>query len=232
MDKTQLKGYMEFFSFLPDYPLNKELRDLDDAARETAIHTFGWPIGISLPNEEYRPKPYQDGIRCVIERDRSHISDDGSTTFDYWTLNKNGDYYILASLFEDSDTSNPNRIFFDSRTVRTTETFLRTANLYKALGVPEDQEMECKIEYGGLEGRVLSAANSARLMHDNQVCRVPSVHKIYRMKIKEFTHPDFLKKIVFETVKEITQSCDGKWIPSKAEVIDPIVDNFLNGKIT
>ena len=225
MRKEQLNGYMEFFSFLPIYQMDAELQDLENASRATAIHTFGWPIGLVLSTEEYKPKPYSHdemaGIKAVYK------GEDGK--FDYWTLDKNGEYYILATLFEDERKEN--RIFFDTRTIRTTETFLRTANLYKALGVPPNQEMECKIEYGGLKGRILSAVNPSRLMFEDRVCSVSTIQRVYRKKIEEFTESETLKEIVFDTVKAITEMCD-MWVPSKTVVIDPIVENFLNGKIS
>lgn len=224
MNKQELKGYMEFFSFLPGLDLNAELEQLHDAASTTAIHTFGWPIGLVFTQEEYRPRPYQTdqgrGIKATYE------SEDG--TFDYWSLDTNGDYYILATLFEDERKEN--RIFFDTRTVRTAETFLRTANMYMALNVSPDQEMECKIEYGGLRGRILAAANPNRLMFEDKACSEDVIQRVYRRPILEFSQPESLKEIVFDTIKSITEMCD-MWVPSKTEVIDPIVENFLNGKI-
>lgn len=225
MKKDDLKGYMEFFSFLPGYNLNAELPELLSAASESEIHTFGWPIGLVLTRKDLEPKPYiHDEVRGL-----KAIFKDEDGRFDYWTLDSNGDYYILATLFEDERKENS--IFFDTRTVRTAETFLRTANLYLKLNVPHNQEMECKIEYGGLEGRVLAAANPMRLMFGDNICSTPVITKTYRQPLENFVKPETLKDIVFDTIKAITEMCD-MWIPSKSEVIDPIVDNFLSGKIT
>lgn len=224
MKKESLKGYMEFFSYLPGYKLNVELSELLEAASDTAIHTFGWPIGLVLSREEFRPKPYAHnntkGLKAIYE------GPDGR--FDYWTLDVNGDYYILATLFEDERKEN--RIFFDTRTVRITETFLRTAKLYLKLNVPLEQEMECKIEHGGLAGRVLAAANPSRLMFEDSVCAAQVISKTYKRPLQDFVNPESLKEIVFDSLKAITEMCD-LWVPSKERVIDPIVDNFLNGRV-
>jgi hypothetical protein len=231
MDKQTLKGYMEFFSSLPSYTMKAELKDLEQAARDTAIRTFGWPIGLVLSNSEDRPKPYKhdgtEGIRMVFEKE---VFENEGKRFDYWTLDKNGDYYILSSLFEDHRAKQ--RIFFDTRAVRTAETFLRTANLYKALNVPITELMECHLEYGGLKGRILSAASPTRVMFGGNSCSTNEIQRTYKKRIEEFLKPEILKEIVFDTVKAITEMCDDMWIPSKAEVIDPIVDNFLKGKMT
>ena len=62
MDKAQLDGYMEFTSALSAYQLSADLARLLQAMQSTQIHTFGWPIGVVVPNDEYRPKPNDDGI--------------------------------------------------------------------------------------------------------------------------------------------------------------------------
>ena len=74
---------------------NKTQRELDEAAREAQVHRFGWPIGVYLENrDEHRPHPRADGIVAEIAiNDRS--------SYDYWAIRRNGDFYSLGSLFED-----------------------------------------------------------------------------------------------------------------------------------
>ena len=92
MDKTKLKGYLEFFAHLPHLHLDKDLNVLLEAMDRSQIHTFGWPVGIVLHTEEDKPEPFEQGLRCLVDTGRH---------YDYWTLNRNGDFYLLKSLFED-----------------------------------------------------------------------------------------------------------------------------------
>ena len=218
MEKKDLKGYLEFFSKPTENIKKIDLTQLIKAADESQIHTFGWPIGVVLHNE-FKPKPYSHhGIRSVFDRDEM---------FDYWTLDSNGEYYILMSLFEDRKSENV--IFIDTRTVRATELLLRTANLYKLLGVSQNTLIELKIEYGGLEGRVLKAANPNRVMFD-RTCSVDVINISFQEPLLNFFDNEHLKKMVFLIVKNITEMCE-LFIPSKEAVIDPIVEAFSNGRI-
>ena len=123
------------------------------------IHTFGWPIGVTLENkEEYRPRPMTDGIRAEIGIGNSQMTDRAS--YDYWALRNTGDFYLLQSLFEDDrDTS---AVFFNSRFVRVTESLLFAANLYEALGVPADTRRSIRMTHRGIAGRTLSSSNPQR----------------------------------------------------------------------
>src|SRR5260370_24834043 len=106
MKSDELTGYMKFASVI-DYKLNIAIRDLVSAAEETQIHTFGWPIGVVIRENEFRPRPTEDGIEAEIAPER-----DG---YDYWTLKSNGEYYILKSLFEHRRSEKP-VLFTDTRT--------------------------------------------------------------------------------------------------------------------
>jgi hypothetical protein len=221
MDKTKLTGYMEFASVLSDHRLDSELKNLVTAAYETQIHTFGWPIAPVIYGNNFDPKPIQDGIRVVI-------NDVADNAFDYWTLKKNGEFYILKSLFE--DRRGGSKIFVDTRVIRSAEVFLRTARLYKYLGVPIDKKMACQIEYGGLQNRVLAAANPNRFFPIQRKCSVNVVKKDFEQSIGYFLEPEGLKEVVFETVRSITEMCDF-FVPQKDEFVGHIIDEYLRGRI-
>lgn len=227
MKKEELKGYLEFASCLSDYELRIELPALVEAADKSQIHTFGWPIGVVLHNnEEFKPKPISsEKIRAVIQ----HKPSDEEQMFDYWTLERNGNYYILKSLFE--DTRDQDKLFFDTRIVRTTELLLRTGRLYIELGVPEEEIIECRIEYGGLLGRVLSTASQSRYFIDEKKCTFKEASIIFQKPVANFLQEETLKEMVFETIKTITQGFDF-FVPSKSDHIDPRVENFLKGRIS
>jgi len=97
--------------------LNKSQIELLNAVRASQILTFGWPIAVLLENRpEYRPRPFGDGIRADLAF-AGH-----RTSYDYWAVRKNGDFYLLQSFFEDSRERNA--LFFNTRIVRVTEALM------------------------------------------------------------------------------------------------------------
>ena len=141
-------GFMEASFLVIDDLMAKSQTELVQAAESASIHAFGWPIGVVLHTEKGRPRPMSEGIVAEINGIDS--------SYDYWALRMNGDFYFLASLFEDERTQDA--IWFDTRIVRTTETFLFCYRLYKALGVPEENTITITLRHGGLSGRILSSA--------------------------------------------------------------------------
>jgi hypothetical protein len=155
--KGHLTGYMELrFGII--HPFSKSQIELLNGVKQSEIRTFGWPIGITLENrDEYRPRPYGDGIRAEVS------IDDGSSgrqSYDYWTLRSNGDFFLLQSLFEDSRRAK--EIFFDTRIVRVTESLMFAERLYTKLGAPPETRITFRFTHGGLDGRTLGSASSNR----------------------------------------------------------------------
>lgn len=157
ISKINLTGDMELRANIL-HPLSKSQIELLNAVRLSEIKTFGWPIGITLESrEEYRPRPYKDGIRAQVS-----IAEGDRTSFDYWAARSNGDFYLLQSLFEDS--RKPNQIFFDTRIVRVTESLMFLESLYSKLGAPPDAKVRIQITHRGLKGRELNSASSNRYL--------------------------------------------------------------------
>lgn len=155
--KAQLTGFMELrFGLLQ--PLAKSQIELLNGVRQSETKTFGWPIGVTLENrDEYRPRPYADGIRAEIS-----INDgpNGRQSFDYWALRSSGDFFLLQSLFEDSRRER--EIFFDTRIVRVTESLMFAELLYTKLGAPPDARIVVRVTHGGLDNRTLTNASPNR----------------------------------------------------------------------
>lgn len=150
----KLPGHMEL-RFALHEPLQKSQIELLNAIRTSEIHTFGWPIGITLENrDEYRPRPYGDGVRAEVA-----ISDD-RVSYDYWAIAQNGDFYLTQSLFEDQRTQN--QIFFNTRIVRVTEALLFASNLYENLGISKKASVNIRVSHRGLGGRSLTSSNPNR----------------------------------------------------------------------
>lgn len=153
-----LEGCMELRFGLHD-DITKSQLDLLNAVRKSEIHTFGWPIGVTLENrDEYKPRPYGDGIRAEIAIAKESLS--GRQTYDYWAARRNGDFYLLQSLFE--DMRGEKLVFFNTRIVRVAEALMFASNLYTNLGVPPDANLSVRVSHKGLAGRTLTSAGGNR----------------------------------------------------------------------
>ena len=125
--------------------LNKSQIELLSAVRASEILTFGWPIAVLLENRsEYSPHPFGDGIRAEL------AFGDDRTSYDYWAVRKNGDFYLLQSFFEDSRERNA--LFFNTRIVRVTEALMFSGKLYTALGSAPDAKISARFTHSGLAG--------------------------------------------------------------------------------
>ena len=141
--------------------LNKSQVELLSAVRASQIQTFGWPIGVLMESPEYRPRPFGDGIRAEIPIARPY-----RTTYDYWAVGKNGDFYLLQSLYE--DTRGRDALFFNTRIVRVTESLMFAGKLYTALGAAPDAKMSVRFKHSGLAGRTLKSASPNRQLSVNR----------------------------------------------------------------
>jgi hypothetical protein len=160
-----LTGLMEL-RFAPHDNIAKSQIDLLTNVERSEIKTFGWPIGVTLGNrEEFKPRPYGDGIRAEIAAKKGPLSDRNS--YDYWALRSGGDFYLLQSLFEDSRAKN--EIFFNTRIVRVTEALMFAASLYANLGLRPDSLLSVRVTHRGLKGRSLTASNPNRALFDKRV---------------------------------------------------------------
>jgi hypothetical protein len=156
--KLKLSGRMEL-RFSLHAEINKSQLELLNAVKASEIRTFGWPIGAVLNRDEYRPRPYEDGIRAEISITQSALS--GLPSYDYWALRSNGDFYLLQSLFEDERAEG--KIFFNTRIVRVTEALMFASNLYQNLGVPPETNLSVRVAHRGLTGRELTSAGINRM---------------------------------------------------------------------
>lgn len=198
MEKLKLEGGMEL-RFAPHDPVNKSQVDLLTAVRASEVHTFGWPIGITLENrDEYRPKPFGDGIRAEVSIAKDELS--GRKSYDYWALAKNGDFYLLQNLFEDMRAEK--KIFFNTRIVRVTEALMFAGNLYSNLGVPPETKLSVRVAHQGLSGRSLSSAGGRRHVSSREcveancqsetVITVGTIRETLVVDVKRLTAPLFM----------------------------------------
>jgi hypothetical protein len=195
------------------------------AIEDAQVHTFGWPIGVVLNRDPYRPHPTADGVQAEIATSDDQ-SQSGRRSYDYWHLRQTGDFYFLHSLFEDERAEGV--LFVDTRVVRTTELLLFLSRLYSRLEVPDDTRIRISVTYTGLKDRQLRAANPARLMHDGRTtsedsltssveCSVAELQSKLEEQVRGLLEPLFMLFDFFELSDQVWQE---------------IVDNFVAGKVT
>jgi len=194
LEKLALTGFTEIQFALSHPKISKSPDQLLAAADQSVIHTFGWPIGLVL-HDEYRPRPVADGIVAEVPAETFK-------SYDYWTLKRDGDFYLLQSLFEDE--RRPGHIFYDTRIVRITEALLYCARLYTRLGVPGASAVHFRLRHGGLKGRILSGS-------------APGHWSSERKSIEDEIHTE----IVFELA-----SVDSSLVGIVMQLIQPLLELF------
>ena len=221
LERNNLSGFMEVCLTPRDLKLNKELNELLLATEKAQIQTFGWPLGaMDNFNPKYRPKPTTEGIVNELDfEDREN--------YDYWTLRKDGTFYLLKSLFEDK--RKPGNIFFNTRIVRITEALIYLVRLYSGLNISSEEYVLIKIRHGGLKNRMLTASDGkaitfhkGRQSIENEVdteveTKLERIEQDLIDLVQKFTTPLFE---VFEYFKV------------DRRLLEDIVNNFVAGKVT
>lgn len=224
LKRIERSAFMEVQMTLRDLSINVQQGELLRQARQAQIETFGWPIALVLDREDLSPKPTIDGIVAEVivqEPDRRN-------SYDYWMLRKNGDFYLLKSIFEDERKENT--IFFNTRIVRITETLLYSARLYSGLNVPRDAHYIIWMRHGGLKGRLLSTSSIARRFPPPGD-RVSIENEVYNEV--ETTIEQTESKLV-ELVERFTQPLFivFNFFELNRSVLEEIVNKFVEGEVT
>jgi len=212
-------GFMEVRFAVADSSLNVPQSKLLEAAEQAQIHTFGWPLGIVLPADEDRPRPKTDGI--VAE-----VAVGARGRYDYWMLRRNGDFYLLKSLFEDE--RQPNQIFFNTRIVRITEALLYCGRLYTRLGLPSEALISIGVRHGGLKGRTLGAVGNRDL---RPIQLTITENEVYTEVV---TTLEGIERDLVDLVESLTQSLFMlfDFFQLGKGVLEDIVNRFVEGKVT
>lgn len=219
-------GFMEIRMTLPNLKLNIAQSELLRVADQAQIHTFGWPIGVVLRSTEYRPKPKTDGIVAEIDISEEVSRAPGRSSYDYWTIRRDGSFYLLKSLFEDMREPGQH-IFFNTRIVRITEALLYAVRLYSGFKVPSDSRILIGIRHGGLGDRILSAVGRRHLHYgrksteDDVYTEVETTFEEIESDlvnlVQRFTQPLFVIFDFFEVGRD---------------VLEDIVNNYVAGRVT
>jgi hypothetical protein len=137
----------------------KELLQAIDGAQ---VKTFGWPIGLVLDRDPGRPHPTAGGIVAEVKVVDHPMLERPS--YDYWSLTRDGDFYTLRSLFEDSRDAG-DKLFFNTRIVQVTELLLFLSRLYVRLDLPVSTIVRVEVRHAGLKDRTLAAVGGRQLYH-------------------------------------------------------------------
>jgi len=215
LKRHNFTGYMTFRDIKPNFNSS----DLKEAAYKAQIKTFGWPLGaMDNFNPDFIPKPTTEGI--VQNLDLENVD-----YYDYWTLRKDGTFYLLKNLFEDKEK--PGFIFFNTRIVRITEVLLYAIRLYSGLKVPLESYLAIKIRHGGLKGRQIGATRSRRLFHKGTSIEDEIETEVgTKLEEIEINLTDLVEKFstpLFELFN---------FFKIERNVLEEIVNNFVDGKVT
>ncbi len=221
--KAKMPGYIELMASLFPQQNTKSQAELLRAVRDSQIHTFGWPIGIVLDQAEYKPKPTAYGILTEI----SNTASIERKTYDYWALRRNGDFFLLKSLFEDTWTSEKLNISFNTRIARVAEALLFLARLHSRLGVDPASVLHVRLRHSGLRGRAMTATSNRRMRDgrishedviDSEICgSLLEIEAKLPEHVKALLDPAFTVFDYFEVSNQIYAE---------------IVNNFVAGKVT
>lgn len=153
-------GFFELTHYPEGVSTTWDQSQLVAASQKAVTRKTGWPIGMVMNKPEFAPKPTAFGIRAVIE---------AGDRFDYWSLDKNGGFYFLRILDEDTDLDRQRRgekqwIYFDTRIWRVAEALLHCSSPYRELGLHAETLIVIRICHSGLENRLLGVGNPMRMM--------------------------------------------------------------------
>lgn len=224
LGKKSLSGYMEVTSILKGGNYNFNQITLRDAARQAPIETFGWPIGVFIDRDEYKPKPISDGIIAEVSTPEGEVTGKNGT-YDYWAIRSDASFYLLHSLFE--DTRIDKTVFFDTRIVRITEALLYLARLYYQLKIDVNTPVTVTFEHGGLKGRMLRSASggffSMKREASEDTSKTVLDTSVGELESKLIEHVEAITKDLFVIFDYF--SVDRK-------VVEEKITNFVNGKVS
>lgn len=219
LNNIGFNSYMEAGFALEHPKPNWSQKVLDEAARVSNIRNVSWPIAVYLGNrDEYRPKPKSDGI--VAE-----ISTEDHQTYDYWTIRRNGDFFMLKSLFE--DTRDKTKMFFDTRILQVTELLLYCARLYNRLGVDRSLDVNIFVRHSGLKNRTVKPLNQDRHLIENHT--TDENEAITELRI----HFEEIESNLTQLVKQVTVPLFMlfDYLEFSDDIYDEIVNSFIEGRV-
>ena len=147
------KKYFEVMSYIPYGSGTWSQRQLLEAMTNAELSKTGWPQGIVMPQDQYKPKPIRNGIHATIP-----LPSD-LPVFNHWGLSTQGAYYFTQSYYEDFKEERKVPSYdFDEGIRRFAEAIDHTCSLYSELEVDPMEQIYLEINHRGLRGRHLMVA--------------------------------------------------------------------------
>lgn len=223
IESAFIGGNVELFSVISPPRINENNLMLIKAVRESQIHTFGWPIGIMNENhEEKRPKPMKNGI--VL----SYCRFDDKKSLDFWALKNDLSFYLMKSYFEDIQVSQHDRLFFNTRIVRTTEMLLFLSNIYQKFDIEVEKELYISLSHNGLKNRKLSSIGQRNLIQPYGPAFESGIKTEKLVKVKDLR--DSTSSLVKDLIAPLFGLFD--YFELSQKIYDEIVNDFKKGRLT
>lgn len=226
--QLNLVGFMEIEAEPLTSTIRKSILDLKNAAKDSIVRTFGWPIAPFFEDgpSDFAPKPDNDGIKAEIKLKRDNwLENKTYSSYDYWAINTASCFYFLGSLFEDG--RDKNKLFFNTRIIRITEALMYIKNLYTNLGIDHAGPIRIKILHHGLSGRILSSATTGRILSFEYKTNTNDSENEIVTSINEINSS--MTSLVEAFTEKIFEQFD--FFKLGRPVLDEIVQNYINGKI-
>lgn len=211
-------GFMEIRISISDTKIELSHRQLLEAAYNSQIKTFGWPIGCVVNDiKQRRPRARKDGIFAEIEN-----KERGS--YDFWSLRRDASFYILKTLYE--DTKKFGYVSLNIRIARIAESLMYTSNIYSFFKLNSTVPLLIGIRHGGLKERILTAIDK-RYLHRNYKAVEDSIYNEVQTNLQEIE--DDLTGVVLKFAQPLFVVFDFFHVDRNS--IEPIVEKFKKGKV-
>ncbi|MDD5040110.1 MAG: hypothetical protein PHY34_03085 [Patescibacteria group bacterium] len=197
-------------------------KGLLDIADKSVLRNTGWPMGLVTYHEDGKPRPDNDGLRCVIA--------DKNAGFDYWHFNFNGGYYFFRAFEEDTRGSRERRqgeeeriLYFDTRIWRIAEAVKHCIQIYKNMQLDPKATIGIQINHLGIQERQLAASDTTRaftMFKRKSIARQARWDREMTLDLLTTSYAD----VVFNISKGLFTFFD-MWEPSQG-VLQSVLDEF------
>jgi len=200
-------------------PLICSTAELHAGMHSAIVRAFKWPAGLIRDTGDQAPRVMRDGLEALISLEPSDLT---GASFDYWRALVDGRFYSLASLYEDEYGDVPPRtLLWDMRTNRTAEAILHIARLYRALGAPDDAEVQVILRYAGLRGRTIRGLSNYPVIAGRYTCAEDTIEASVATTMRH------LEDAFGEHVKGVVRTLLSLF--DLFSVDDRILDNLIEG---
>lgn len=215
-------GHLEVFHALKDSSRVWDQNELLEAAKKSKCLNTGWPVGVVMEREEYRPIFKSNGIEAEIEIKEG--------TYDEWSLRRDGSYHFFRVFEEDSvgKFKKSDFLYFDTRIWRIAEVLLHCENLYIELGVDSSEIIEIQITHAGLKRRKLAVSNPMRVSAlRERWCEEKAVSWSDKMTLQDLTNRRL--DYVLAASSELFVLFDG--FQPESGVVEGVYEEFMKSRI-